>query len=163
MDQATEITKQLYLGPLGVARQRETLHQLNITAVVCVAAEGRAYFPRDFAYWESAGDPIVEHTCHCHDVVGALDQVWDFVSSHTTDVRHPEEGRVYVHCVHGRTRSAAVVTYLVAKMENTTIAEAYERLRTKRDVFVPDAWLQALQDKLSADRSGLSQNERGKQ
>ena len=81
MDQATEITQHVYLGPLGVARQRETLLQLNITAVVCVAAEGRAYFPRDFAYWESSGDPIVEHTCHYHDVVNTLDQVWDFVSS----------------------------------------------------------------------------------
>ena len=140
---ATEITERLYLGSLSAARDRDALERLGITAIVCVAAEGRPYFPETLRYLELQRPPV-EHTCGIQDLIVELDRIEQFVMTQWRQ----KKCRVLVHCVHGRTRSAAVVTYLLAKHGSNSIAEAYAFVAAKRDVFVPEEWLAALQAKM---------------
>ena len=147
MDEATEILPLLYLGPLAIARDCATLQHLGISAVVCAAAEGRPYFPDMCEYFELLQPPI-EHTCGIHDLVVDLDAIWTFVAK-----QFAQNHKVLVHCVHGRTRSASIVAYILAKQQqqqnnnNSNILQAYEMITSKRDVFIPEEWLEALQKK----------------
>ena len=84
---------------------------------------------------------LVEHDCEIDDIIRALDDIYTFVSRHK---------KVLVHCVHGRTRSASIVTYILAKQQAITIPEAYAVIASKRDVFLPPSWLEALEAKLSS-------------
>lgn len=157
MDEATEITPQVYLGPLSVARDQEALKAIGITAVVCAAAEGRPFFPDSFAYCD-VGQDLIEHTCGIKNMLQIIDHVWDFCEPMLLQATHDDydndvmkkhqQHRILVHCVHGRTRSAAVVVYLLARLENATISQAYQCVRSRRDVLIPQEWLVAMQTKL---------------
>lgn len=142
MDEATEITPLLYLGSLAIARSCAPLQRLGIAAIVCAAAKGRPYFPDAFEYLELQ-QPPVEHTCSIEDLVLELDAIWAFAAKQFAHNR-----KVFVHCVHGRTRLASIVVYILAKQNNCTIAQAYELVAAKRDVFIPEDWLEALEKKL---------------
>ena len=148
MDQATEITPNLYLGPLVVARDLAELERLKITAIVCAAAEGRAHFPDRFDYLEMAH--LVEHNCDIDDIVSSLGDIVTFYDKQQQ--QQGGEGKVFVHCVHGRTRSASIVTYLLAKQMGCSIRDAYKTIVQKRDVLIPEHWLEALESKLSFSR-----------
>ena len=146
----TQITENLYLGSLAAARNLPLLLRHKITTIVCAAAEGRPHFPQHFAYWEMTDGPLlVEHACDISDLVEALDDVWTFCAPRLTN-------KMLIHCVHGRTRSAAVLAYILAKQANTTIPQAYALIASKRDVLVPEPWLEALQVKLSSSSSSWS-------
>lgn len=143
MDEATEITEQLYIGPLTIARDLEALKKLKISAVICAAAEGRKFFPDEFDYFEMP--QLVEQTCGADNIVNALDDIWSFASEKLSS-----DKRIFVHCVHGRTRSSSILSYLLAKQRGITFKEAYDIVLSKRDVFIPEDWIEALQKKLES-------------
>lgn len=146
MEQATQITDQIYIGPLAVARDLKELERLEISAVVCAAAEGRNFFPDDIDYWESP-KLLAEHSCDISDILGVLDDVWKFC-----ECRLRKGEKLYFHCVHGRTRSACFVTYILARLNrNTIIMDTYKMIQTKRDIFIPEEWLEAMQAMLSKE------------
>ena len=147
MDQATQITENIYLGSLAVARDLPALQRLQISAIVCAAAEARPHFPDEFDYFEMTD--LVEHACDIDDIVKALDDIWTFVSAQLL----AQDKKVLVHCVHGRTRSASIVTYILAKQSCCSIREAYALIASKRDVLVPEAWLEALEAKLCQSKN----------
>jgi len=70
-----------------------------------------------------------------------LPEVIEFIDGHIREKR-----TVLVHCVAGRSRSAAVVlAFLIAK-RNLSLADAYVRLRRCRDVVDPSGFLSQLID-----------------
>ena len=142
MEEATRVADNLYLGPLAVARDLPTLQRLQISAIVCAAAEGRAHFPACMDYLEMPH--MAEHSCDIKDIVHVLDDVWAFCSR-----RMALGQNILVHCVHGRTRSASIATYILARQKpGCSVREAYAVVRSKRDVLVPESWLEALEVEL---------------
>ena len=105
----------------------------------------------------SWGDPLVRYLVLWVGFIGASLATKESKHQQETTTKTNKNRLVYVHCVHGRTRSAAIVCYLLARRppsssdECWTIQQAYEWVRTKRDIFLPDTWLDALQSKLNKD------------
>ncbi|MFK7827228.1 MAG: dual specificity protein phosphatase family protein, partial [Oligoflexales bacterium] len=148
MSSASQITEQIYLGPHTVARDRNQLEKLNISAVISMTAECGIIFPEDdtLEYFYQ-GDKLIEHECTIDDVVEIIDDVFEFADeklSNGTD-------KIFIHCVQGKTRSAAAVTYILAKRGRMTIKDAYNFVKSKRDVNIPSNWLEALQNHLDAN------------
>merc|ERR1712079_833976 len=56
-----------------------------------------------------------------------------------------ETNKLLIHCLHGKTRSAAVAARLRAVILQEKFAVAYERVQKVRDVFVPEEWHTGLQ------------------
>ncbi|CAB9519318.1 Protein phosphatase Slingshot homolog 2 [Seminavis robusta] len=146
MDAATQVTNQIYIGPLSVARDRKELKRLEVSAVVCAAAEGRCFFPDEFDYWEAP--QLAEHSCDIIDILDLMKDLWDFC-----EPRLQKGEKLFFHCVHGRTRSATMLVYILSKGSKKRVLETYEIIRAKRDVFIPEPWLQAMQAKLSQHES----------
>ena len=146
----------LYVGPYAAAQDLETLRKHKISHIVCVAAEG---YPRlfensseiDVKYLER---PIVETECTRENgaslVADVLDDVVEFVrealrsassSKSASDTCRPKSGcRILVHCLHGKTRSAAVAAVLKAVVEKTSFEEAFVEMKLHREVMIPDEW-----------------------
>mmetsp|Transcript_16391 Transcript_16391/g.19953 ORF Transcript_16391/g.19953 Transcript_16391/m.19953 type:complete len:206 (-) Transcript_16391:448-1065(-) len=147
MSSASQITEQIYLGPHTVARDRSQLEKLNISAVISMTAECGILFPDDdnLEYFYQ-GDKLIEHECTIDDVVDIIDDVFEFANEKLSN----GADKIFVHCVQGKTRSAAAVTYILAKRNNKTIKDAYSFVKSKRDINIPPNWLEALQIHLDA-------------
>jgi len=72
----------------------------------------------------------------------------DFVQSVLSTVNDEEDnsGEVLIHCLHGKTRSAAVVSCVRAVCLNESFEKAYSRIANVRDVLVPVEWHGRLQE-----------------
>jgi len=150
MASASQITDQIYLGPHTVARSREELAKLGITSIISMTAECGIQFPEDDTLqYCFLAENLVEHTCTIEDVLDILDDVVDFASN---KMNKPEE-KIFIHCVQGKTRSAAATAFILAKTSGQSIDQAYEFIKSKRDVFIPKDWLTALQHKLDTTSS----------
>ena len=146
MAQASPITNQLFLGPHTVARNRDELSKLGITAIISMTAECGIQFPDDNTLeYCFLADKLVEHTCTIEDILDIIDDVYHFAAE---KLKYPSE-KILIHCVQGKTRSAAAAAYIVAKSSGTSIDQAYQFIKSKRDVFIPEAWLSALQIKIN--------------
>lgn len=141
MSTASKITEQIYLGPHSIARNRKALIDLGITAIISMAAECGVIFPEDsnLDYFYQANN-LIEHKCSIHDVLEIIDGVYEFSSRKILN-----GDKVLIHCMQGKTRSAAAVTYIIAKRNNWSVQEAYDFCKSKRDIFIPEQWLESLQ------------------
>ncbi|MFK7826010.1 MAG: dual specificity protein phosphatase family protein [Oligoflexales bacterium] len=145
MSIATKITDQIYLGPHTVARNKNTLTELGISSIISMTAECGIIFPEDQSLdYFFKGEDLIEHECDIENITDIIDEMYEFAEH---KLKNPEE-KIFVHCVQGKTRSAAAVTYILAKEKNISIKEAYEFVRGKRDINVPENWLNVLQDHL---------------
>ena len=142
MEEATVILppNSLLLGPHTVARDKNNLIKLGVSSIVSMTAECPAQFPDDFGYFEAA---LVEETCTIEDILNVMDDVYEFCIR-----RLNQKETILIHCVRGKTRSAAAATYVLAKMQHASIHQTYETIQQKRDIMIPDDWLEALQTHL---------------
>ena len=139
MSQATEIADWLLVAPHGIARDKVALEGLGVTAIVSIAAECGPQFPEAFAcHWE----PLVEHQCTIDDLAAAVPRCVNFIES---ALAARPSSRCLVHCMQGKTRSAAVAACAVAVRSGVPFAAAYGELHERRDVCVPDEWLGRLE------------------
>jgi len=143
MDLAHEIYPRLYLGPFSVARSGDELKRLGITHTICLSAEGPS---EPFSNMHYLSLPLVEVHCTLED--GAR-QLADLVPSCAEFARKALEddfrSKVLIHCLHGKTRSAAMAACLIAILERLSFGEAYQEVKSCRDVFIPEEWHNDLQ------------------
>ena len=143
MLEAQEVMPNVFLGPFSVARDAEKLQKLGITHVVCLSAEGTCEL-NSVKYLEH---PLVEVEC---TLERGAEQIATVIPSCVDFIRHAlsketEGNNVLIHCLYGKTRSAAVASCARAILLREGFDEAYERIKKKRDVFVPVEWHERLQ------------------
>jgi len=164
LSQAHQIHPQIFLGPFAVAQHADTLRRLEITHILCLSAEGpsRRHQQSGVIYLEH---PLVEMECTLEDgarqlaeilpscfafVQGALQsrpeglRQTTMASQTNQDNNHPN--KVLIHCLHGKTRSAAIATCIIAKLSgHCNFDRAYQHVKSCRDVCVPRQWHSDLQ------------------
>ena len=131
MDDAQEISANVYLGSVKMAYDLEKLLKYKITHILSIAEE----FPTKFNNFtnKNAGLPdILEISKFI--TKDWLDECYNFINSSKQD---NVENKVFIHCQYGKTRSAIVAVYYVSKTENISILEAYEKIKEKRDITIP--------------------------
>ena len=135
MSSAQEVMAGVFLGPFAVARDLPELHRLGVTHVLCLSAEGRCGL-EGITYLEHA---LVE--THCTLQEGA-EQLAELVPSSVAFVAAALESgsRVLIHCLHGRTRSAAIATCVRAVLLQEDFGMAYRAVKACRDVHIPPEW-----------------------
>merc|ERR1719499_1057680 len=140
LQEANEILPRLYIGPFKVAEQWEKLNEMGITHIISVAAEGPPQYPDNFTYLHYN---FQESTCTAKDVCDVcLDCFW-FITN-ALDGDDSKSNRVLIHCNQGKTRSAMIMVYYVAQVSGKSIKDAYDFVRSKRDVLIPEDWLYQL-------------------
>eukprot|EP01050_Picozoa_sp_SAG11_P029031 SAG11_NODE_8007_length_1071_cov_0.887860_1_plen_191_part_00 len=106
-----------------------------MTRVLCLAAEGRCAL-EGITYLEH---PLVE--THCTLQEGG-EQLAELVPTSVAFVAAAlgSGSRVLIHCLHGRTRSAAIATCIRAALLKEDFGTAYRVVQACRDVHVPKEW-----------------------
>eukprot|EP00210_Caulerpa_lentillifera_P008060 g7696.t1 len=119
----------VYFGGEGVANQLEILNRYKITHVInCVKAKIRNKFENQFKYF----------TLHLkdsenEDILSVLYDVFDFIEE-----ARDSGGRVYIHCVHGISRSAALVIAYVMWKEKQGFYTSRDQIQNQREVIDPN-------------------------
>mmetsp|Transcript_21532 Transcript_21532/g.31283 ORF Transcript_21532/g.31283 Transcript_21532/m.31283 type:complete len:224 (+) Transcript_21532:72-743(+) len=144
MDLETQIGSSLYLAPHTVARDKYKLEQLGITSILSMTAECGPQYPNNFNYHH---EPLIEHTCSIEDVLEVLDRSIVFVQS---ELSNSPQNKVLIHCVQGKTRSASIATYFIATSTGISVYEAYDKIRQRRDIYIPEQWLEKLESHLNS-------------
>jgi len=136
MTEAQEVMPRVFLGPFSVARDEAKLQELGITHVVCLSAEGKCELG-SVTYLEH---PLVEMDCTLQNGAEQIARLVPSCVSFVQSALASGDGKVIIHCLHGKTRSAAVASCVRAVLLGETFEEAYNRIRKERDVFVPVEW-----------------------
>jgi len=125
----SRIAGHLYLGSAQNAAAWAQLRALNVTHIVVVGEECRAYFPSHFRYLHCAvGDREDDRRIADH-----FDPAFDFI----------EEARAagsaaLVHCFCGVSRSAAVVAACLMRANGLPLADALTYLQVRRPRVNPN-------------------------
>lgn len=119
----------IYLGSDAVAKNRETLRANGITHVLnCVGFVCPEYFKKDFVYktlWlqDSPGEDI---TSLLYDVFDYFEEVGE------------QDGRVFVHCCQGVSRSTSLVIAYMMWREHRSFEDAFQDVKASRGVTNPN-------------------------
>ncbi|CAM9305611.1 unnamed protein product [Phaeothamnion confervicola] len=123
-----QILPYLYIGSIGAAFDLPVLQDLGITHIICAGPKLPELFPEHIVYLrvhlaDRPGDDLL---CHVPATIGFI----------TGAARGG--GKTLVHCLQGRSRSAALIlAYLVAERD-TPLAEALEAVRRARPCIQPN-------------------------
>eukprot|EP00472_Partenskyella_glossopodia_P011636 CAMPEP_0197534688 /NCGR_PEP_ID=MMETSP1318-20131121/48006_1 /TAXON_ID=552666 /ORGANISM="Partenskyella glossopodia, Strain RCC365" /LENGTH=455 /DNA_ID=CAMNT_0043092047 /DNA_START=73 /DNA_END=1440 /DNA_ORIENTATION=- len=120
----------LWLGNLAQAKNETWLKEKGITHICSVTqwGDGTKFFPKSFSYLNIniEDKPGCNILTHLSKAVTFIDQAMD------------SDGKVYVHCNQGRSRSSTViVAYFVYKYQ-LDVKTALERVRAKRSIVCPN-------------------------
>eukprot|EP00743_Colponemidia_sp_Colp-15_P003642 GILK01003931.1.p1 GENE.GILK01003931.1~~GILK01003931.1.p1 ORF type:complete len:473 (-),score=73.63 GILK01003931.1:193-1611(-) len=125
----SQITDTLFIGSDEIAKHREILSQHKITHIVnCAGNVCENYWPNDFSYkkyyLKDDKQELIDSV-----LLDALEFMDNAISS---------GGRVYVHCIQGVSRSAAMIIAYLMWSQKLTYDQAYTKLRECRGVCNPN-------------------------
>lgn len=119
----------MHLGGHVVAKSREILKANGITHVVnCVRGEHSNYFPDDFNYLGLYLQDWNQEEIYC-----VFYDCFDFIES-----ARDMEGKVYIHCSQGVSRSATVTAAYIMWRTNQSVDTVLEQLKKARAVVEPN-------------------------
>lgn len=124
-----KVEEYLYLGDFNTALNRAALLHQGITHCLSILSDPYEIFPNDFKYLcldieDDAESQIKEVFDQCHKFI---------------DTAQAANGKCFVHCAAGVSRSAAIVlSYLMTK-KRVTADEALRYLRVVRPVVSPNS------------------------
>ncbi|EQC39372.1 hypothetical protein SDRG_03574 [Saprolegnia diclina VS20] len=126
----SRVTDFLYVGGAVVAAKHETLLGHGITHIInCAGTVTPDYFPHLFSYYHLRLRDHATQDIHRH-----FYNVFHFI-----DAAREANGKVFVHCVKGISRSPTMaIAYLMAR-EQLGLYPALERVRASRPVIDPNA------------------------
>ena len=126
---SSEILEFLYLGGLRNANNlKELTVRTGISYILNVAIECQNYFPGEFEYLKLPFEDTM-----AFNIEDQLEKAIEFI-----ELAKINKSKILVHCIQGISRSTSVViAYLIAK-ENMTLKEAYEHVRSRRDIARPN-------------------------
>eukprot|EP00742_Colponemidia_sp_Colp-10_P001604 GILJ01001723.1.p1 GENE.GILJ01001723.1~~GILJ01001723.1.p1 ORF type:complete len:480 (-),score=54.69 GILJ01001723.1:987-2426(-) len=125
----SQISENLFIGSDEIAKNREILLQHKITHVVnCAGNVCENYWPNDFTYkkyyLKDDKQELIDSV-----LLDALEFMDNAIAS---------GGRVYVHCIQGVSRSAAMIIGYLMWSQKLTYDQAYTKLRECRGVCNPN-------------------------
>ena len=126
----SQITDQIFLGSNTIAKDQEKLQTNGITHVLnCAASVCDNYFPDSFHYkaFKLADTPNEDITTLFYEVLDYIDNV---VSNN---------GKVFVHCYQGISRSASMVILYLMWKNKTKFSETHEYVKRIREIANPNA------------------------
>ncbi len=126
-----QILQDLFLGPIGAARNLKALRKRGITHILNVSPVVPCYF-RDNPEGAFTYHVVPIYDDDSVDLMPHLDEAVEFIATGR------KAGGVLVHCYAGQSRSASfVIAYLVAK-EGMSLPEAWATVRKARPCVQPN-------------------------
>ncbi|XP_059317652.1 protein-tyrosine-phosphatase MKP1 [Lycium ferocissimum] len=125
----SKVAEHVYLGGDAVARDKDILKQNGITHVLnCVGFVCPEYFKSDFVY-----RTLWLQDSPSEDITSILYDVFDYFE----DVR-VQNGRVFVHCCQGVSRSTSLVIAYLMWREGQSFDDAFEYVKAARGIADPN-------------------------
>eukprot|EP00250_Pteridium_aquilinum_P013428 c21336_g1_i1 orf=455-2962(-) len=119
----------IYLGSDAVARDREILRANGVTHVLnCVGFVCPEYYKGDLVY-----KTLWLQDSPCEDITSLLYDVFDYFEE-----AREQEGRVFVHCCQGVSRSTSFVIAYLMWRERSSFEEAFQDVKAARGVANPN-------------------------
>ncbi|XP_022957056.1 protein-tyrosine-phosphatase MKP1-like isoform X1 [Cucurbita moschata] len=127
--ECSKVAEHVYLGGDAVARDRDILKQNGITHVLnCVGFVCPEYFKDDFVY-----RTLWLQDSPSEDITSILYDVFDYFE----DVRE-QNGRVFVHCCQGVSRSTSLVIAYLMWREGQSFDDAFQYVKAARGIADPN-------------------------
>ena len=121
----------LYLGSGKDAQDKDTLKSSGVTTVLNVTAEWRTSHHEDFTHHRIELNDNIKQSLE-----KAMDEACEII--HKVKTANPP-GKILVHCVMGRSRSAAIVMAYLVRYENMSLREAFELTHKARPIVRPNS------------------------
>ena len=143
---AVEVTKGVYIGSVGAAKNVEALRELGVTHVLtaCGGMPREGFYPDDFEYATCAVDDKPDAAIDEH-----FDRCFDFIRDALA-----RDGKVLVHCFQGKSRSATICAMYMMRALGMDLDEAMTAIREVRPCAQPNSGfiraLRALERSLAA-------------
>lgn len=119
----------LWLGSGRDARQKQKLQELGITHIVNCAIEWKNHYPSSFIYLN--GNVLDNEG---QDLSVFFSEAFDFLD----DVFKVPSHRVFIHCVVGKSRSAALTMAYLMRSQHLTLKHAYNHVKACRPIVCPN-------------------------
>ncbi|KAL8201333.1 hypothetical protein R6Q57_012672 [Mikania cordata] len=127
--ECSRIIDHVFLGSDAVAKNRDVLHENGITHVLnCVGFVCPEYFKKDLVY-----KTLWLQDNPSEDITSILYDVFDYFE----DVRE-HNGRVFVHCCQGVSRSTSLVIAYLMWREGQSFETAFQQVKAARGVTNPN-------------------------
>ncbi|KAJ0631316.1 putative protein-tyrosine-phosphatase [Helianthus annuus] len=127
--ECSRIIDHVFLGSDAVAKNRDVLRKNHITHVLnCVGFVCPEYFKKDLVY-----KTLWLQDNPSEDITSILYDVFDYFE----DVRE-QNGRVFVHCCQGVSRSTSLVIAYLMWREGESFETAFQRVKAARGVTNPN-------------------------
>ncbi|EKX43990.1 hypothetical protein GUITHDRAFT_110096 [Guillardia theta CCMP2712] len=140
----------LYIGNREQATNWETITSLGVTHIINVSRQDCRPFASHVQYYHCGIPDQVDA-----DLTKALHSSWDFFQEATN---RRDDACVLVHCASGVSRSVAMVSYFLMRLEGISFYESLERIRATHPAAQPNIGfvrqLQALERGLCKYESG---------
>ncbi|EDO29666.1 predicted protein [Nematostella vectensis] len=145
-----EVFDGIYVGGAVTAMEEDQLVALGVTHVLN-AAQGTkrlSHVNTDASFYKSG---IIFHGIPATDVFmfklnKYFDEAADFIASAVGTKNCPKNGRVYVHCKEGISRSATLVLAYLIKHQQMGLTNALRTVRSKRMVYPNMGFMEQLID-----------------
>jgi len=127
--ECSRVAEHIYLGSDAVAKNRDVLLKNGITHVLnCVGFVCPEYFKSDFIY-----KTLWLQDSPCEDITSILYDVFDYFE----EVRE-QNGRVFVHCCQGVSRSTSLVIAYLMWREGQMFEDAFQYVKAARGITNPN-------------------------
>ena len=125
---ANLIVDQLYLGSAFNAADWKFLNEEGITHIINVTEEVPNFYPDNFKYYRH----IIKDDGIESFPAAILSEILNFITEAQTS-----GGKVYIHCLVGRSRSASVILFYLMIHHDMTLEQAMLFLKEKRGHINP--------------------------
>ncbi|XP_054838899.1 dual specificity protein phosphatase 13-like [Eublepharis macularius] len=143
LKEVDEVWPNLYIGNIVTAHDKEELRRLGISHVLNAA----------HAAWGSRGcQAFYGQEIHYHGISAEDDPDFDLsghfhpASEYIHKALSAPQGKILVHCILGKSRSAALVLAYLMIYQNFSLREAIERVLQHRAISPNRGFLKQLQD-----------------
>eukprot|EP00026_Physarum_polycephalum_P008509 Phypoly_transcript_08597.p1 GENE.Phypoly_transcript_08597~~Phypoly_transcript_08597.p1 ORF type:complete len:406 (-),score=78.88 Phypoly_transcript_08597:280-1404(-) len=123
------LTGKLWLGSCRDARQKHKLLDMGITHIINCAIEWKNHFPSSFIYYN--GNVFDNEN---QDLSVFFSEAFDFLDN----VFKVPTNKVFIHCVVGKSRSAALTMGYLMRVEHLTLKQAFAHVKACRPIVNPN-------------------------
>ena len=151
--EAVEVTKGVFLGSVGAAKNRDGLRALGVTHVltVCEGLPRGGFYPDDFTHATGAVRDAPDADIGAH-----FDFCFDFIRD---ALARADGGGVLVHCFRGKSRSATICAMYMMRALGMSYDEAIATIRAARPTAAPNSGFERALRRLDDGRREASASE----
>ncbi|XP_066478184.1 dual specificity protein phosphatase 26-like [Tiliqua scincoides] len=138
-----EVWPNLYLGNIVIAHNKEELRRRGITHILNAAHAAwgsrgsQVFYGQEVHYYGIAAEDCIDFDLSIH---------FRPASEYIHKALSAPNGKILVHCILGKSRSAALVLAYLMSRQNFSLADAIERVLQQRAISPNRGFLKQLQD-----------------